>query len=89
MKQFRELGYTYERLKLEVQNLKKESNKEVQRYNELVDKRKQAQKEYEEITRKLAETIHNNKVEISNYNKSFIDALDKKESELSQLEVDL
>ena len=89
MKKFRSTQHTYEKLLEEIQFLKKHTILFNSQYNESKDRYNESKKELEELREQINRECHENKVNITNFNKDYVEELDKKKKQLEKLEYSL
>lgn len=89
MKQFKSLHYTFERLKSEVEMLTKKSIELNAEYNLINDKVTIKKGQLEELKQILKEKAHKNEVDITNFNKDYVQQIEQKDKELKELQYKL
>lgn len=86
MKKFKDLNLTYLRLKSEIERLTTMCIEETAELNSVATRLGETKKEYEALKLLLVSDSHENKIEIKNYNKDFVDQLKEKDKKLRELD---
>ena len=86
MQKFRDLHFTYERLKSEIETKKKETIKITHKLNDKQTEYNELKFRHESLQNKINEDKHNLEVDLRNRNKEFVESLNRKQEELWSLQ---